>query len=87
MILVNALLCCVLCGVGLRTFVKRRTTAKKQWFTELGNPAQRVRVPFFTRVYVVRCRQEQTTQGHKIVSRYALHIGKDSNPSPPLRIP
>jgi hypothetical protein len=72
MALVNALLICVLCGVGLRTFAKRRKTAKKQWFAKLDSPSKKVRVPFFTRVYVVRCWQEHTRRDHEIVMRYAL---------------
>lgn len=72
--LANVLLVCVLCGVGLRTFVKRRTTAKKQWFTERAYPAPKIRVPLFTHVYVVRSWQERTTQGREIVMRYALDI-------------
>jgi hypothetical protein len=72
MALVNALLVCALCGIGFRTFVKHRTTAKKPWFTKPDTPAQKVRVPFFTCVYVARCWQELTTPGREIVMRYAL---------------
>ena len=70
----NALLVCVLCGVGLCTFGKRRTVAKKPWITERGNAAPKGPVPLFTRVYVVRSWQEQTIRGREIVMRYALDI-------------
>jgi len=70
--LVNALLVCTLCGVGWRTFTKHRKA--RQWFTMLASPAKQVRVPFYTRVYVIRCWQEHTTPDHERVIRYALDI-------------
>ena len=73
-ILINALLVSAMCGVGFCTLVRRRTTAKKLWFARPDNPVQKVRVPLFTYVYVVRCWQEHTPPGHEIVMRYALDI-------------
>ena len=72
MALVNALLLCALCGVGFRSFVKHRTTAKKPWLAKSDPPVPKVHVPFFTCVYVARCWQERTTPGRAMVMRYAL---------------
>ena len=72
--LVNALLVCILCGIGLRSFTKRRKMVQRQWFAKLDNRAKKVRVPFCTRVYIIRCWQEHTTPDHEIVRRYALDI-------------
>ena len=74
MLLVNALLVCVLCGAGFSTLTRWRTTAKKLWLVKTESPPSTVRVPLFTRVYIVRCWQEHTRRDDEIVVRYALDI-------------
>jgi hypothetical protein len=70
--LVDALLVCVLCGAGFGALTRWRTTAKKPWFVKTESPTNTVRVPLFTRVYIVRCWQERTRRDDATVMRYAL---------------
>ena len=72
--LVDALLVCVLCGAGFGVLTRWRTTAKKPWFAKTESPTNAVRVPLFTRVYIVRCWQERTKRDDETVMRYALDI-------------
>jgi hypothetical protein len=72
--LVDALLVCVLCGVGFRVMTRWRTTAKKPWFAKIESPTNTVRGPFFTRVYIVRCWREHTRRDEETVMRYALDV-------------
>jgi len=72
--LVDALLVCVLCGAGFRTWSRWRTMVKKPWFAKTESPTNTVRVPLFTRVYIVRCWQERTRRDDETVVRYALDI-------------
>jgi len=72
--LVDALLVCVLCGAGFGALTRWRTTAKKLWLAKTESPTNTVRVPLFTRVYIVRCWQEHTRRDDETVVRYALDV-------------
>lgn len=74
MLVVDALLVCILCSAGFRTWTRWRITAKKPWLTQTENPTNTVHVPLFTRVYIVRCWQEHTRQDDETLMRYALDI-------------
>jgi hypothetical protein len=73
-LVVDALLVCVLCGAGFGTWTRWRITAKKPWLAKTENPTNTVRVPLFTRVYIVRCWQEHTRRDDETVVRYALDV-------------
>ena len=68
-LLVDALLVCVLCGAGFGVLTRWRTTAKKPWFAKIESPTNTVRVPLFTRVYIVRCWQEHKRLDDETVVR------------------
>lgn len=70
--LVNAILVCGIFYVGVHTLVNRSPKKKNIWLAKPGSPAQKVFLPFSTRIYIIRCWKERTQRGRESVIRYTL---------------
>ena len=71
--LVDFMLLCGVCYVGMQAFGKRSAKKNASWLVQpVRSPAPPGRLPFSTRLYIIRCWNERTRQGNPDVMRYTL---------------
>lgn len=70
--LVNVIVVCGVFYVGAYSLVNRSPKKKNIWLAKPGSPAQKVFLPFSTRIYIIRCWKERTQRGREGVVRYTL---------------
>ena len=75
--LVGVFLVCGAFYAGAQTIGKRRSRQKALWLKPPDGQAQRASFRFSTRVYIVRCWEEQAQRDDQRVTRYSLEVPTD----------